>query len=110
MKILHVTESRGWSGGTVQLWALCEALSANHHQVTLVCPSGSKLAVVAGRSRVNVELVDLRQDYDLAAARRVAKISRAFRPDIVHAHHPRAHAVSLLASLFGPVPRLVVSR
>jgi L-malate glycosyltransferase len=28
----------------------------------------------------------------------------------VHAHHPRAHALALLAGVFGPVPNLVVSR
>jgi glycosyltransferase involved in cell wall biosynthesis len=52
----------------------------------------------------------MREDYDLVAAWRLAALAKSFRPDIVHAHHPRAHAIALLATLLGPLPRLVVSR
>lgn len=52
----------------------------------------------------------MREDYDLPAAWRLAQTIRRFKPDVVHAHHPRAHALALLASLFATVPNLVVSR
>lgn len=110
MRVLHVTESRSWSGGTVQLWNLCRGLIARGHAVALFCPPEAELLRHTPESPVDVTVCPLREDYDLLAARRLAQTIRRFRPDIVHAHHPRAHAIALLAGLFGPVPRLVVSR
>ncbi len=131
MNILHVTESRGWSGGTVQLWNLCLALRARGHRAALFCPPDGELVKRANDSGgtpppastpkgspvgdqagggVEVTVCPMRQDYDLPAARRLARTIESFRPDVVHAHHPRAHALALLAGLFVPIPRLVVSR
>ncbi len=110
MKILHVTESRGWSGGTVQLWNLSQTLRAQGHEVGLFCPPASELLKHAPGSGVQVFTCALRQDYDLRAAWALSKAIRQFSPDIVHAHHPRAHALSLLAGCFTTIKHLVVSR
>ncbi len=110
MKILHVTESRSWSGGTVQLWKLCEALKNAGHGVALFCPPEAELLKHAGGSGVDLSVCRMRQDYDITAARALAAAIRRFQPDVVHAHHPRAHALTLAASFFTPIPRLVVSR
>ncbi|MBL0058666.1 MAG: glycosyltransferase [Elusimicrobia bacterium] len=110
MRILHVTESRSWSGGTVQLWNLCVGLVRRGHAAALFCPPESELLRHLPESRVEVTVCPLREDYDLRAAWRLAQTIRRFKPDVVHAHHPRAHAIALLAGLFAPVPRLVVSR
>jgi glycosyltransferase involved in cell wall biosynthesis len=110
MRLLHVTESRGWSGGTVQLWSLCRGLVERGHAAALFCPPDGELARRLPGSGVVSFACPLRRDYDLRAARRLAEAVRSFRPDVVHAHHPRAHAIALLAGFFGPLPRLVVSR
>jgi glycosyltransferase involved in cell wall biosynthesis len=110
MKVLHVTESRSWSGGTVQLWNLCRSLVGRGHQAGLVCPPEAEVLKHAEGSGVPVWKVVMRQDYDLPAARAVARAIREFKPDIVHAHHPRAHALCLLAGIFARIPRLIVSR
>lgn len=110
MRVLHVTESRGWSGGTVQLWNLCRGLKDAGHEVALFCPPDGELARRAADGAFRLEACPLREDYDVPAALRLARLAREFRPDIVHAHHPRAHAIALLASWMGPLPRLVVSR
>jgi hypothetical protein len=110
MRVLHVTESRSWSGGTVQLWNLCRALMARGHAAALFCPPEAELLRHAAGTPVDLTVCPLREDYDLVAARRLAETVRRFRPDVVHAHHPRAHAIALLAGLFAPIPRLVVSR
>jgi glycosyltransferase involved in cell wall biosynthesis len=110
MRVLHVTESRSWSGGTVQLWNLATGLVKRGHAAALFCPPDAEILRHVPNSRVNVTESPLREDYDLRAAWRLARALRAFRADIVHAHHPRAHATALLANLFMPVPRLVVSR
>lgn len=110
MRVLHVTESRSWSGGTVQLWNLAAGLVKRGHAAALFCPPEAEILRHVPNSRVVVTECPLREDYDLRAAWRLARAIRAFRPDIVHAHHPRAHATALLANLFTAVPRLVVSR
>jgi hypothetical protein len=109
MRVLHVTESRSWSGGTVQLWNLCVGLVKHGHSAALVCPPESEILRHTSGSKVQVTLCPMREDYDLFAAWRLAEAIRQFKPQVVHAHHPRAHALALLASLFSPVPNLVVS-
>lgn len=76
----------------------------------IFCPPASELLNHTAGSGVETVLCPLRQDYDLLAASRLAGVIRSFRPDVVHAHHPRAHAIALLASYVSPVRRLVVSR
>lgn len=110
MRILHVTESRSWSGGTVQLWNLAVGLVKRGHAAGLFCPPDAEILRHVPNSRVSVTVCPLREDYDLRAAWRLARSIRTFRADLVHAHHPRAHAIALLAGLFTSLPRLVVSR
>jgi glycosyltransferase involved in cell wall biosynthesis len=110
VRVLHVTESRSWSGGTVQLWNLCRTLMARGQAASLFCPPEAELLRHAAGTPVDLTVCPLREDYDLVAARRLAETVRRFRPDVVHAHHPRAHAIALLAGLFVSIPRLVVSR
>jgi glycosyltransferase involved in cell wall biosynthesis len=110
MKILHVTESRSWSGGTVQLWNLCRALVQGGHETGLFCPPEAELLKHTPGSGVRVWTKPMREDYDLPCAWALARAVREFRPDIVHAHHPKAHALALIAGFFAPIPKLVVSR
>ena len=53
----------------------------------------------------------MRADWDVAAARRIRANVRAWRPDIVHAHDARAHALAL-AALIGlrHIPLVVTRR
>ena len=94
MRVLHITESRSWSGGTVQLWNLCAALCRRGHAAALFCPPEAELLRHTPGSGVEVTVCPMRQDYDLPAAQKLAESIRSFRPDIVHAHHPRAHALA----------------
>jgi glycosyltransferase involved in cell wall biosynthesis len=110
MRILHVTESRSWSGGTVQLWNLCASLVKGGHEAGLFCPPEAELMKHVPGSGVRVWTRRMRQDYDVPAALALARAVREFKPDVVHAHHPRAHALCLIAGLFAPIPRLIVSR
>ena len=52
----------------------------------------------------------MRSDWDLAAARRLRILIKTWRPDIVHAHDARSHAVALLALFRKPNIPLVVTR
>lgn len=67
------------------------------------------------RAVEGADLVGLapRNEIDLAAAWRLSRILRQYRPDIVHAHDPHAVAMAATALSFGavaPAPPLVASR
>lgn len=53
--------------------------------------------------------VAMRSDYDVLAMRRVRRIYARWRPDIVHAHDARAHAITL-GALLGIHAAIVVTR
>lgn len=113
-KVLHVSESNEWTGGTAQLLALAEGLRARGWETCVACRPGSGLSKHASQRGLEIFPVALREDYDLLSAIRLARFVRERGIDVVHAHHNRAHAVCLLAqglmALRGRQAKLVVSR
>lgn len=97
-KILFLSESQGWSGGAKQLVRLAEGLGVLGWKVTIACP-GDGEAFKRARQK-GIETVDLhpREDYDVVSAVRLARLMEKAGVDLLHAHHPRAHAVGLVAS------------
>lgn len=111
MKALFLSESEGWSGGAKQLLALADGLRKAGWSVTIGCPPGGQTYAKAGE--LGFDRLDFkpRQDYDALTAWTVARRIDAMAPDIVHAHHPRAHAVALIAMyLARRSPRFIVTR
>lgn len=99
MKVLFVSESHGWSGGASQILVLGRGLCAAGWDVLLCSPEGGEVAKRAGGVGMRHIAFYPRQDYDLLAARRLAKLVDAENIEVLHAHHPRGHAVGL-ASLY----------
>ena len=110
MKILEVSDSRTWSGGTQQVLLLCQELSRRGEDVTLVTNTESELEKRAVASELKVKPIRMRQDYDLLAAWKIRDLILEEKFDILHAHHPTAHAISLLAAHLSGIPSLVVTR
>ncbi len=110
MKIIHVTNAVGWSGGCQQLTYLIEGLEALGHQNILVCPPRSELLARLSKTSAVFETCSMFQDYDLFAARRIRNLVKKYAPDILHTHHAMAHAISLVALQGTHSPPLVVSR
>ncbi|MBI2069220.1 MAG: glycosyltransferase family 4 protein, partial [Elusimicrobia bacterium] len=109
MNIIHITDSHEFSGGVVQIKLLMEGLRDRGIKQMIVCPSGGTVAGTFQQAGFRVHTLDMFQDYDVIAAWRLAKLIRQEKPDLVHAHHPTAHAVTLVAAHFIRF-RLVVSR
>jgi len=90
-------ERRGWKN-----WVACRPVS--------------DLNAAAAKAGLKVHNVDIRQDYDLPSAWRLARFLRDQQITIMHAHHSQAHAVCLLAKTFYSMlaqdepPKLIVSR
>lgn len=97
MNVLFLSESRGWSGGAKQLLALAEGLRRDGWRMLIACPPDGETFRKAGELGFQTLAFHPRQDYDLISAIRLAaKLSKS-RIDVLHAHHPRAHAVGLMA-------------
>ena len=97
LKILHITESFGWSGGAAQALYLARELRALGHENIIACPLGGDLGRKAGADGFEVRHFQPRRDYDLKTARALARLLEELKPDVMQAHPPKAHAMGLLA-------------
>lgn len=100
MKILHVTESFGWSGGAAQALYLARELRSLGHENFFACPAEGDLGRKAAADGFEVVNFRPRRDYDIRSALALARLLEARRPDVMQAHHPKAHAMGLLAKFF----------
>ncbi|MBI4350564.1 MAG: glycosyltransferase [Elusimicrobia bacterium] len=111
LKILHITESFGWSGGAAQALYLARELRALGHENILACPLDGDLGRKAAADGFEVAQFQPRRDYDLKTARALSRLLDEKKPDVLHAHHPKAHAMGLPAKfLAGHKPVFVFTR
>ena len=111
LTILHVTESHGWSGGAAQALFLARELRARGNLNIFACPSGGDLGRKAAADGFKVLHFSPRRDLDFKAAFALARLVDEYRPDILQAHHPKAHAMGLMAKfLAGHKPVFVFTR
>lgn len=106
-----MTESQGWSGGAAQALFLARQLrEAGHHNI-FACPPDGDLGRKAAAEGFEVVYFKPRRDYDLKTAFELSRLLNALRPDILHAHHPKAHAMGLIAKFLARhKPIFVVTR
>ncbi|PJA15396.1 MAG: hypothetical protein COX65_04225 [Elusimicrobia bacterium CG_4_10_14_0_2_um_filter_56_8] len=97
LKILHITESFGWSGGAAQAIYLALELRALGHENVIACPAGGDLGRKAAAEGLKVVNFRPKKDYDLKTAFALARFIDEMKPDVMQAHHPKAHAMGLLA-------------
>jgi len=113
---LHVDTARTWRGGQNQVLLTVNGLRAIGQRATLVAHPDGEL-----RRRVEegLDLIPLapRNEMDLSAAWKFARLIKRLEPDIVHAHDPHGIAMAGLAMSLGAGaglgeggPALVASR
>ncbi|MBN2432594.1 MAG: glycosyltransferase family 4 protein [Acidobacteria bacterium] len=111
MTILHLDSETGWSGGQTQVAALVAYLAGCGHRNVVGCPGDSRLAGWCRQKGVPAIAVSMRHDLDVAAIRAIRRALRDQRPNIVHMHTARAHALGALAHLLaGRLAVMVVTR
>jgi len=109
---LHIDTARSWRGGQGQVLHTVMGLRALRHRAALVAhPEGE----LYRRMSEGTDLIPLapRNEIDLAAAWRLSRVLKQYRPDVVHAHDP--HGVAMAATALSiislsPSPALVASR
>ena len=107
-RVLFFSESQGWSGGAKQLLRLAERLRAGGWDIRVACPRDGQTFRKA--EEMGLSPIDLhpREDYDVPTAWRLARLLSREGIDLLHAHHPRAHAVGLIAAYLSRRPPLFV--
>ncbi len=110
MRIVFLDSGTEWRGGQYQVLHLGLELQKRGHELLLVCQKPSPLHSRARQKGLPVEAVRMRGDLDFRAWVRAAGILRMFKPDLVHAHTGRGHAVGLGATFFHDVEAFVVTR
>ncbi|HCG94725.1 MAG TPA: glycosyl transferase [Halieaceae bacterium] len=110
MKVLHVEAGRYLYGGAQQVVWLNEGLAHRGVENVLVCPTGSDIAAaVAGKARVHA--IKMSGDLDVGLVRRLIRILRAEKPDLVHIHSRRGADIygGLAARIVG-IPAILSRR
>jgi glycosyltransferase involved in cell wall biosynthesis len=110
LRVLHLAAGRDWRGGERQLLLLAEGQRAMGLEPLVAAGRASALLRRARHAGLAGAAVTMRGTWDVAAARRLRRLLRTWRPDVVHAHDARAHAVALIALVGSDVPLVVTRR
>ncbi|HKW52015.1 MAG TPA: glycosyltransferase [Candidatus Eisenbacteria bacterium] len=110
LRVLHVDSEIPWRGGERQVIELMLRQRAMGDDPHLTAPRRSALAERAAEEQFAVHRVPMRGTWDLGSALAIARLHRALRPQVVHWHAARAHALGALAALFAPGPARILSR
>ena len=110
LRILHVDSERTWRGGERQVLELMRRQRARGDEPHVAAPRGSALLSRASSEGLPTHAVPMRGTWDLGSVLALAGLHRSLRPDVVHWHAARAHALGALAALAAPGPARVLSR
>ena len=111
MRIFQILEFNQFNTGSVhQMFQAAAGLRERGHEVTIVSRPD---AVLQSKSEdAGVAFVDLsmRSEFDFGSARKLSRLIRESKPDVIHVHKGVAHALALAATYTRPVGAFVVNR
>ncbi len=110
LRSLHIDAGRAWRGGQRQVFLLATALRSRGHEPLIFGVARSPLLQRAQDAGIATASAKMRADWDLRSAKRIRAVVRAWRPDVVHAHDARSHAIALIALAGEPTPLVVTRR
>lgn len=110
IRVLHVDSERPWRGGERQVLELMRRQRRRNDEPHLAAPADSAIYARVLEEKFPVHAVAMRGTWDLAAAFALARLHRRVRPDVVHWHAARAHALGAIAGLLAPGPARILSR
>ena len=111
LKILHISESYGWSGGANQALHLAKNLNDKGHINYIASPKNGSLFIKAKENSINTIDFTPKSKSAILDGFKLSKIIDEINFNIIHAHHPTAHNASVVAKIFSKSnPILVVSR
>src|SRR5262249_51776055 len=99
-----------FTGAAMQLRDLACGLATRGHHITVVTPPSETWASRCRDAGLAHVAIPMRRQWDPRAAWRLARLIRAERIQVVHAHKGRARPLTLLAGLMGARALLVLNR
>jgi glycosyltransferase involved in cell wall biosynthesis len=112
LSVLQVLEKGHFNtGSVVQMFQLAENLNRRGHRVAVVSRDDGQIRERCEAGGIDFYELAMRNEFDLASARRLARIYRERDVEIVHVHKGIAHSIALGATFLGPRrPAIVVNR
>jgi L-malate glycosyltransferase len=99
------------TGSVVQMFQLARGLASRGHRVAIVSRPEGDVPARAREEVLSFVPLPLKHEFDLASARRLARVFDERGVDVVHAHKGIAHSIALFATFFSRRrPVLVVNR
>ena len=111
MKIFQILEFNQFNTGSVhQMFQAASGLRERGHEVTIVSRPDAVLAARAAEKDVRFHGLPFRHQFDLDTIRRLRRLIRDERPDVIHVHKGIAHALAMAATWRLRVGAFVVNR
>jgi glycosyltransferase involved in cell wall biosynthesis len=111
LKILHISESYGWSGGANQAQTLAKELNKKGHINYIACPENGDLYKKAKENSIETFNFNPKTKSAILDGFKISKLIDEIKFDVIHAHHPKAHNAAVVAKFLSRhKPVLVVSR
>ncbi len=112
LSVLQVLEKGSFTtGSVVQMFELARGLARRGHRVGVVSRPEGEVAERSRKEGIPFFPLPLRHEFDLASARRLARLIEERGVDVVHVHKGIAHSAALFATFFSRRwPVLVVNR
>ena len=111
MKIFQILEFNQFNTGSVhQMFQAAAGLRARGHELTIVSRPDPVLAEKAAEHGIPFHGFAFRNQMDVATFRKLRRLIRNERPDVIHVHKGLSHALALAASWRQPAGAFVVNR
>ncbi len=111
MKIFQVLEFNQFNTGSVhQMFQAATGLCERGHELTIVSKPDATLEARAHENGVAFHGMPFRHEFDFDTVRRLHKLIRTERPDVIHVHKGVSHALALAAIWRDGVGAFVVNR
>ncbi|MBI4594223.1 MAG: glycosyltransferase family 4 protein [Candidatus Rokubacteria bacterium] len=99
-----------FTGAAIQLRELAWGLQARGHEVVVATRPSDTWAVKTREAGITHYALPMSSEIDLGSARRLVRILRAHRIQVVHAQKGKARTLAMLAGLFVRIPVLILNR
>lgn len=111
MRVFQILEFNQFNTGSVhQMFQAAAGLRGRGHDVTIVSRPDDVLRAKAEERGVRFHGLRMRNEFDIASARQLARLIREQKPDVIHVHKGVAHSLALAATVGHRVGAFVVNR
>jgi glycosyltransferase involved in cell wall biosynthesis len=111
MRIFQILEFNQFNTGSVhQMFQAAAGLRERGHEVTIVSRPDAVLQSMSEDAGVAFVGLSMRSEFDFGSARKLSRLIRERKPDVIHVHKGVAHALALAATYTQPVGAFVVNR